>query len=249
MTATESSSGAIVPEAARVAFLFHRQWIHLLFVVALLPVTHALAAPALDDGSLWGVSAATWFHWSVALAVVHQIYAWLLWRLQLGWGVMTRLFGRRDLAAWCVGFVPLLLARPVLVVLLAIADEGSLAMPAWVSGSLAVLLGLPALYTGYSIHRYFGLARAVGGDHFRVEYRRMPLVTQGAFSWSPNAMYTFAFLGLWAVALAFGSHAALVVAVFQHAYIWVHYVCTEAPDMTLLYGDHAEHGDGGDGQR
>ena len=30
--------------------------------------------------------------------------------------------------------------------------------------------------------------------------------------------------------------AALVVAMFSHLYIWVHYICTERPDMRLIYG-------------
>ena len=29
---------------------------------------------------------------------------------------------------------------------------------------------------------------------------------------------------------------ALVVALFSHAYIWVHYFCTDRPDMKLIYG-------------
>ena len=49
-------------------------------------------------------------------------------------------------------------------------------------------------------------------------------------------MYTLAFLGLWSIALVARSHAGLVAALFQHAYIWVHYLCTEAPDMEVLYG-------------
>jgi Phospholipid methyltransferase len=49
-------------------------------------------------------------------------------------------------------------------------------------------------------------------------------------------MYTFGFFGLWVIALFARSHAALVGAVFQHAYVWVHYVCTEQPDMEVLYG-------------
>lgn len=41
---------------------------------------------------------------------------------------------------------------------------------------------------------------------------------------------------LWSIAFLLGSQAALSVALFQHAYIWVHYSCTEEPDMRLLYG-------------
>ncbi|MFW5850458.1 MAG: methyltransferase [Spirochaetota bacterium] len=75
------------------------------------------------------------------------------------------------------------------------------------------------------------------GDHFRRRYREMPLVTQGVFRFSSNAMYGYAFLLLWAIALITRSHAALAAALFQHTYIWVHRYCTEEPDMPLLlYG-------------
>lgn len=37
-------------------------------------------------------------------------------------------------------------------------------------------------------------------------------------------------------ALMFGSWNALVVALFQHAFIWVHMYCTEGPDMGRIYG-------------
>lgn len=49
-------------------------------------------------------------------------------------------------------------------------------------------------------------------------------------------MYAFAFLGLWSIAFLTGSLAALSLALFQHAFVWVHYYCTEEPDMKLVYG-------------
>jgi len=48
-------------------------------------------------------------------------------------------------------------------------------------------------------------------------------------------MYSFAFLGLWSIALLLRSQAALSLALFQHAYVWVHFYCTEAPDLDLIY--------------
>jgi hypothetical protein len=95
---------------------------------------------------------------------------------------------------------------------------------------------VPALYTLWSVARYFGFARAMGGDHFRRGFRAMPLVRQGAFRYSSNAMYSFAFLALWSIAVLADSRAALAAALFQHAYIWVHMFCTESPDMKVLYG-------------
>ena len=64
----------------------------------------------------------------------------------------------------------------------------------------------------------------------------MPMVREGAFRYSSNAMYTFVFMGLWGIAVLTRSQAALAVALFQHAYIWVHWYCTEQPDAVVLYG-------------
>ena len=49
-------------------------------------------------------------------------------------------------------------------------------------------------------------------------------------------MYTVGFLILWAPAVALASGPALLLAAFNHAYIWVHYLCTERPDMRRIYG-------------
>ena len=57
---------------------------------------------------------------------------------------------------------------------------------------------------------------------------------KGICKYTSNSMYSFAFLTFWAIAGA--SWAALVVAAFSHLYIWVHYFCTERPDMKLIYG-------------
>ncbi len=95
---------------------------------------------------------------------------------------------------------------------------------------------MPAIYTLYSVVRYFGITRACGIDHFDPSYPDLPMVRDGIFRFTSNAMYTFAFLLLWAIAVAAASWATLVVAMFSHAYIWVHYFCTERPDMRLIYG-------------
>jgi hypothetical protein len=36
--------------------------------------------------------------------------------------------------------------------------------------------------------------------------------------------------------LIWGSSAALLLAAFNHAYVWVHYFTTEKPDMGVIYG-------------
>lgn len=140
------------------------------------------------------------------------------------------------ICVWGAIFLPFLLLRPLVVLGLGLADDGSLARFRGLQILLALILLALALYTFWSVARYFGLARALGGDHFRQKYREMPLVQEGAFKYSSNAMYTFGFLVLWSIALFTGSRAALAEALFQHAYIWVHMYTVEEPDMRVIYG-------------
>ena len=183
-----------------------------------------------------GLSERTWFILALAVPVVQQTLVALLWRAQLCYGTLTNLFGDAGFTVWGVIFFPLLIARPLLVLAVGLADSGSLAIPRAVAIPLGTLLLVPAFYTMHSVKKYFGFARALGGDHFFERYRTMPMVREGAFRFSSNAMYALVFLGLWGIALLTRSQVALAAALFQHAYIWVHWYCTEQPDGVLLYG-------------
>lgn len=224
-----------LPTAKSSAYFFHGQLRHLLSLALLLLLLWTFASPHLGDDALLGRSDSFWLWSTVAVAIVQQVLGWLVFRAQLGWALLTRWFGKADLAAWGLIFGGLLLGRLLLLAMLGIADYGSIALPPMVTLPAAAILMLPALYTRYSVLRYIGLERAIGGDHFRWNYRQMPLVRNGAFRWSENAMYSFAFLALWSVAFFTRSQAALALALFQHAYVWVHFLYTEKPDMQLLY--------------
>ena len=226
-----------LPPARSKAYFFHGQLGHLLSLTLLLILLWTFASPHLGDNTLFGKSDAFWLWVAVALAIMHQILGWLVFRAQLGWAVLTRWLGEADLAVWGLIFLPMLLGRLVLLLMLGIADYGSIVLPSSITLPLAVLLTITSLYTGYSVLRFFGLERALGGDHFRKKYREMPLVREAAFRFSENAMYAYAFLALWSIALFTRSQAALALALFQHAYVWVHYLFTEKPDMGLLYPD------------
>lgn len=218
-----------VPEVATLAGFFRGQALHALFLVALLPATWALASASLRPETT------PWFVAAVLEAVLHQVVVWVGWRTQLGFRAWTRVFGDADLLAWCAVFFPLLLARPALLIALAWVDRGTLALPAAVAVPLGLALLIPAIATQLSVRTTFGMVRAAGSDHFRLEDRDRPLVREGMFRFTPNAMYVFAFLGLWSVALLAGSQLALIVALFQHAYIQIHWVATEQPDLELLH--------------
>jgi len=232
---TDGDEAATIDAARSPRFLLRGQLLQWGAAVVLVAVAWALAAPAFGAGSWLGVTDAAWFWANVAVCVLHQAYVWFAFRTQLGWGTFTRWFGRRDLAVHGALFLPMLVARPVVVLGAGLANRGTLALPPVVAVALGLVLLLPAAYTGWSVARYFGLARALGGDHFRARYREGPLVDSGAFGWTPNAMYTFGFLGLWSIGLLCQSQVALVAALFQHAFVWAHYLGTEQPDMALLY--------------
>jgi hypothetical protein len=248
------------PTARSVRFFFRAQAIHLLFLVAMVPAAAALSstvgpstmvapssagtlpstgtmADAAGPSGTWlSLTAIQWFWISIGLAVMHQVYVWISWRLQLGWQVFSRSFGSRDFSIYCAIFFPLLIVRPLSIFAVGWADRGSLALPDWLATFCGGLLLVPAIATGYSVAAFFGMDRAAGGDHFRRRYLTMPFVRRGAFRWTSNAMYTLGFFGLWAIALLLHSQLALVAAIFQHGYIWAHYLSTEQPDIELLYG-------------
>ena len=177
-----------------------------------------------------------WVKLAIGLAILHQIIVAIVFRLQVHLNLMVRLFGDNALKVWAVIFLPLLAVRPVLVIIVGLLDYGSL------SGSftfhLLVGLGLivPAIWTMHTVLTHFTINRALGGDHFFDAYLNLPMVKEGAFKYFPNAMYTVVFTGLWGIAIILSSWNALVLALFYHAYIWVHMYTVEEPDMRVIYG-------------
>ena len=80
--------------------------------------------------------------------------------------------------------------------------------------------------------------RAFGIDHFQPEkFKKEPFIKKGIFKYTSNGMYIYGFLMLWVPGLLLLSKAAILVAVFNHVYIWIHYYFTELPDIKIIYGD------------
>jgi hypothetical protein len=172
------------------------------------------------------------------LPILHQIYVVIFWRGELYFQWLSNRFGERAFLYWGIGFMILFLSRPVTILALAIANRGTLFFPLWLNIPLCLILLGISIYMAYSFIKFFGVERALGMDHFKPEqFKNKPFVREGIFRWSSNAMYSYAFLALWLIALIFQSKAALLGAMFNHLYIWVHYYFTERPDMDFIYGD------------
>ena len=217
--------------------ILERQHWHLIALLALVVVV-ALAAQIepFQRGSFLAISTPIWLVLSVVNAVLHQAWVLLFWRLELHHGAVSRWLGSWGFPLYAIGFALLILARPVVLAFMAIANSGTLPLATALSWSLAILISLPVLYVLYSVARYFGFRRALGADHFDPSYRQQGLERRGSFGLIRNSMYALGLLFLWLPGLIWRSNAALLAAAFQHAYIWVHYYTVELPDMRHIYG-------------
>ena len=207
--------------------IWHGQWLHAVCLALLL-------VPTWVAWDLLGKPDAIAFWLAIAFPIVHQIYVWLAWRLELQSSSISKTIG---FTGYIVCFFVLFGGRFASLVVLAWLDEGSLGLPPVPRVVATAILVLPGGYAMYSVMRYFGMSRAAGADHFDAKYRDLPLVNSGIFRFTSNGMYVFAFFLFWAIAIGFNSSAALTVAAFSHAYIWVHFFGTERPDMEFLYGE------------
>lgn len=222
---------------AKLGLFFEGQRMHFAVLVVLLAAVWGLTGlPGFGAGEFLGLSTMTWAAIAVADAVLHQVYVWLCWRAELHGQNLTRWFGKRAFAVYAAGFTLLFAARPVLVFALGWSNRGTLEIHPWLGYGAALVLAVPVVYLMISVRRYFTFRRAFGIDHFEPQYRTLPMERRGIFRFSPNAMYVFGFLALWMPAFLFQSSAALGIAAFSHAYIWVHYLATEKPDMAHIYG-------------
>jgi len=174
------------------------------------------------------------FWLAVLFPVLHQVFVWVAWRLELRSSTVSETIGFRIYLAI---FFLLFAARFLSLIIVAYLDRESLQLDVALRTIIAALLVVTGAYAMYSVKRYFGMARAAGGDHFESQYRDMPLVKQGIFRFTENGMYLYAFLLFWGIAVGFNSSAALAVAAFSHIYIWIHFYATEKPDMRYLYGN------------
>lgn len=217
--------------------MFQKQGLHFLLLILLLLDVNFLATGSVLTGELWGIGTETWLWIAVAVPVLHQLTVAFLWRAELYHRQMTAWFGDKAFLVFKAIFTVLFMGRPLSLILLGISNAYTLKVSPALAYTLAILLFIPFAYTMYSVYHYFGIDRAYGQDHFKPElYKNKPFVRQGMFKYTDNAMYKFGFLILWVIALVTLSNAALLAAAFNHLYIWVHYYCTELPDIKYIYG-------------
>jgi len=192
--------------------------------------------PDILTGSYWGANTHAWLWLAITIPVVHQIYVLVIWRLELYQRTFSSRFGvQRAFKVYAAGFSVLFASRLIFIIFLAISNRNSLKIEPAIAYSIAALITPLIIYLFYSVKNYFTIERAYGIDHFDKNYSE-PYVKQGIFKYTDNGMYVFGLMILYLPGLLLFSEAAILVALFNHVYIWVHYYVTERPDMLEIYG-------------
>jgi len=189
------------------------------------------------SGHLWGIDTKTLFILALLVPILHQIYVLLCWRYELFYKGITKLLGNNGFKIYRIFFFILILSRPIVIICLSISNSMTITINPYVSYILSLGLFLPSFYLFYSVKKYFGFERACGIDHFEPEkFKNKPFVKEGIFKYTSNGMYIYGLLVLWIPGILLQSEAALLAALFNHIYIWVHYYFTELPDIKIIYG-------------
>ena len=218
--------------------IFKNQLWHLLSLLGLIVGICLLLS--FDSGMLNGtfgqIPANIWFGLALAAPVIHQVYVWIIWRLELYQRTFSRRFGlKKAFRLYSAGFSVLFAGRMITIIPLAMSTQNTWEVSPWFAYGAALIIFPAVVYLFVSVKRYFSFERAYGIDHFDPGYKKS-FEKKGLFKYTNNAMYWVGMLALYLPGLILLSRAALIAALFNHAYIWVHYFCTERPDMTEIYG-------------
>ena len=218
----------------KLSFFFRHQIWHLGGTIILFYIGAQLVDLKSNTSTFIGISALGWFMIAMSIPIIHQAYVWVCWRSELCWKTISKTIGFK---AYAIIFFILGLSRFSAIVL-CFVDYGSLYKPGILAWVISIIFFIPAIYTMYSVKKYFGFLRAAGADHFDPKYRDMPFEKRGIFKWSPNAMYVFAIGIPFAFAVATGSQSMFVVATYTYISVWLHYFCTEREDFKIIYGNN-----------
>jgi len=219
----------------------YQEW-HILILIVLILILYFFtrADTTILKGELWGISTVYWCIFTLISPVIHQFYVLVCWRSELYHKSVSKLFGKKGFKLYKIGFAILILSRPITIFLLSISNAKTININTSFSYVLSGILMIPVIYLFYSLRKYFGIDRAFGIDHFYPEkFKNASMVNQGIFKYTSNGMYVYGFLILWIPGIIMQSKAALLMALFNHIYIWVHYYFTEKPDMKMIYNDNS----------
>lgn len=223
--------------------IMHRQiWQYIIGLLSIVGTWYLTSQyDFIEAGSFLGLSTLIWFWLAILIPILHQIIISPLWRAELLNSSLTKFFGSTEKAflffkiIFSIFFVP----RMIITLPLAISSINTINNQQLRLGFIIIGLVITPfiLYGMYSVKQYFGINRAFGADHFFNEYRSMPLVKDGIFKYTDNAMYTIVLGFVLLPGLFLGSYIAIIAGIFNQGFVWVHYYTTEKPDMNYIYNN------------
>lgn len=232
------AGGAPAWDASRMDKVLERQGYHVLAWGVLGAVLWAatLQQESRHAVGAWGLTASEWIAVSWVFAGLSQFWVAFFWRFELHRGAISARLGRAGFLIHRIGYVTLFACRLLPLLAISGATAGTLAIPPWLRiGFMAVTLP-PTLWAIHCAVFYFGLDRASGADHFDPAYRKARFEERGIYRYVNNSMYAVALLALYYPGVLDQSALALITAAVHHAFVWVHYYCTEKPDLREIYG-------------
>lgn len=215
--------------------VFKYQSFHLFAYLLCAAVLYLYFKGVSSPRSIVGLNVRQWVLVSWMFAGLFHLWILLSWRLELFYQKMSQWFGKAAFTVHRVGFVAL--AGGALLPLIAVSSltSNTAGIDSKIRLVLIVVSTIPILWALYSVAFYFSINRAFGADHFFKEYRSKNLERRGIFKYIANSMYTVVLLLLYHPGLFFNSQAGLLLALLHHGFVWVHYFCTEKPDMKEIY--------------
>ena len=112
-----------IEKQSKINLLFEKQQYHFIALVVLFASFYLLSTlKGTLTGSFMGISTSDWFIISILTPVIHQIYVWLFWRIQLYY----HKFGNTGFNVYIIGFFILFLSRFITILFLAISNTDSL---------------------------------------------------------------------------------------------------------------------------
>lgn len=222
--------------------IFEKQVWHLLILLLLIVAIffYVQNDAGLTSGNLWNVETTTWLIVAVAIPILHQIYVLLCWRYELHYKSLSNRFGDNTFKIYKIGFFILFVSRMLFLITLSLSNSNTFDIPPFYKYTLIAIISFLVIYAFYSVVRFFGMDRAAGLDHFDSSIAKLPFIKQGIFKYTNNGMYKYAFLAFYLPGIIWESRASVMVALFSHLYIWVHYYFTELPDIKTIYSNSKE---------
>jgi hypothetical protein len=176
-----------------------------------------------------------WFSW--IFAGIFQYWVAFFWRLELYGGRISAWMGSVGFPFYRIGYIVFGLLRLLPLIPIAMTSRNTVSVPVWISLPFLVVTIPLSLWDLYCATVYFGVTRASGADHFNPAYRSANLEKRGIYKYIPDVIYTVVLLAMYHPGLVWQSAQGLITAAVHHAFVWVHYFCTEKPDMREIYGE------------